>query len=140
MDAQRIGAYGFSLGGEVATYSSIDPRIKAAVVAGFVAQYSPDPARPCACRIIPDFEKWLRIADMGLLFAPDRLLIVESGEHDNIESAISEGQTLRYGFDVLGGSNNFKQIVMGGRHGFYGGPETMGALNSFLRPNIRERE
>jgi dienelactone hydrolase len=85
VDAERIGVGGTSLGGQLTQLLAVfDPRVKAAVVAGYLASYRDTTLDRlhCVCQYIPILGRTMDFADIAMLAAPTPVLFV-MGELDS---------------------------------------------------------
>jgi dienelactone hydrolase len=87
VDADRIGAGGLSYGGTCALFlAAIDPRVKAAVVSGYVTEYAAAhrvPFNLCGSQVVPDLLREIDHVGLLALIAP-RAVHIESGTEDLI--------------------------------------------------------
>jgi dienelactone hydrolase len=89
-DPARIGAVGFSSGGQQALWlAAMDERIACAAVSGYFYGYREalfmQPGN-CACNYLPHLWEYADMGDLGALIAP-RLLYVETGTQDPCNGA-----------------------------------------------------
>ncbi len=85
VDSERIGAAGFSYGATCTLFlAAIDPRVRAAVVSGFLSSWAEAhkmPANMCGSQILHGLLGRLEHGDLGALVSP-RALLVESCRED----------------------------------------------------------
>jgi dienelactone hydrolase len=82
VDAARIGCMGLSIGGWRAAYLfGLDPRLKAAVVAGWMTSYPSLLHHHSKSHTwmlhVPGQENWLDITDMTALNGPNPLMVID---------------------------------------------------------------
>ncbi len=88
VDAERVGCIGFSLGGLLTMFLTLlDPRIRAAVIAGyfdsFLRRVALGAGADCLCNYIPDLYTWLDIPDVVAALAPRPVLVNLEGTTPN---------------------------------------------------------
>jgi dienelactone hydrolase len=86
VDDRRLGVAGTSLGGQLAQLMAVfDPRIKAAVVQGFLASYRDTSLDwlHCVCQYIPMMGRRFDFADVAMLAPPTPVLFV-MGDADGL--------------------------------------------------------
>lgn len=131
VDPGRVGAFGHSLGGEVAMHlAALDTRVRVAAICGYMQPY--ERSRGCRCHRVPGFEDVLRHADVFALIAPRCLLDVE-GIKDLAPVARDEAIDVRFAFVVAGANDRFAQWIHDGPHMYYAGPEVLEFLDDALK-------
>jgi dienelactone hydrolase len=86
LDANRVGCMGISGGGTCTLFSSaVEPRIKAAMVSGYLNTWRDSifSLSHCIDNYVPGILNWCEMYDLAGLVAP-RALFAESGEKDDI--------------------------------------------------------
>jgi hypothetical protein len=152
VDPTRIFVAGLSMGGEVSTFAmALDPRIAAAVVAG----YSPDMAvvswhgnHACWRWRHAEIREYLDVSDLHALIAP-RPIVIETGQTDHTYSAFhapfaSDKQVLRRSRAAYGAaSEQLVHYLHGDGHVFHAG-DTNGvaaiSVPTEIRPLVRGSE
>ncbi|MEM7676649.1 MAG: alpha/beta fold hydrolase [Myxococcota bacterium] len=139
VDPDRIGVAGLSLGGHLSLYlAAVEPRIKAAVVAGYLASNRRThlERKHCICQYIPGLLRLMDIDDVGLIAAPKPMLYV-SGRKDRefpIDQAQSSFRHIRRGYRALGAEDSAELVVHGGRHEWKS-PPAIQFLKKHLAPS-----
>jgi len=129
VDPRRIGCVGLSFGGTMTTYiSALDPRVKAAVISGYMSTVRGDAltdrgkANTCGSQYSPGLLKYGDIADVAGLIAP-RPLLVEMGKRDQcfvIEDAKKAYRHLSRIYSAAGARDRLDSDVHPGPHAFSG--------------------
>jgi dienelactone hydrolase len=125
LDANRVGCIGISGGGTAALFAAaIEPRIKAAMVSGYLNTFkdSIGTLNHCMDNFVPGILEWAEMHDIAGLIAP-RPFFAESGEQDNIfpVSAAKESfARLRRIYDVFGAGDRIEHEVFPADHSFWG--------------------
>jgi dienelactone hydrolase len=124
VDRERLGVAGLSMGGEWTMWSAAcDPRLKAAVVSGWMCTTEGVFAVPnCPCWELPGFVDLMDVCEVHLLIAP-RPLLFESAEHDNcfpIKYTRQGFTRVRAGYRVFGAEDNVRQDVWPAGHEWHG--------------------
>ncbi len=125
LDAGRVGCMGISGGGTVTTFASaLEPRIRAAMVSGYVNTFrdSVMSLSHCIDNYIPGILNWAEMYDVAGLIAP-RPLFVESGLKDEIfpvEASQASFARVRKVYEVFDAGGAIKHEVFDGPHSFYG--------------------
>ncbi len=125
LDAKRVGCIGISGGGTCTVFSSaLDPRIKAAMVSGYLNTF-----RACIMSIahcidnyVPGILNWAEMYDVAGLIAP-RPLFSEAGEQDPIfpiAASIESFNRVKKVYDVFGAGAEAQQETFNGPHSFWG--------------------
>ncbi|HVU75002.1 MAG TPA: alpha/beta fold hydrolase [Mycobacteriales bacterium] len=87
VDAARLGVAGLSYGGTTSLFlAAVDPRVRAAVVAGYLSSWSACARigwNMCGSQVVPGIARAFDHADLAALVAP-RALLAQSGEQDQI--------------------------------------------------------
>jgi dienelactone hydrolase len=126
VDMGRIGAAGLSYGGTMTLLlTAWDPRVKAAVVSGYLSSWAEShkvPWNMCGSQVLPGMLGQLEHVDLGGLVAP-RPLLVETGTEDMIfpltaaEAAVAE---LGKVYAHLGADDALEHDVFEGGHQWHG--------------------
>jgi dienelactone hydrolase len=124
VDPQRVGAAGLSMGGEWTMWlAACDPRIKAAVISGWMCTTAGVFSVPnCACWELPGFVELMDVGDVNLLIAP-RPVLFESAENDGCFPVryTKEGfARVRAGYKVFGAETAAAHDVFPGVHEWHG--------------------
>ena len=124
VDRERLGVAGLSMGGEWTMWSAAcDPRLKAAVVSGWMCTTEGVFAVPnCPCWELPGFVELMDVCEVHLLIAP-RPLLFESAEQDPcfpIEYTRQGFARVRAGYRVFGAEDKVQQDVWPAGHEWHG--------------------
>jgi dienelactone hydrolase len=125
LDANRVGCMGISGGGTCTLFSSaLEPRIKAALVSGYLNTFrdSVGSLSHCIDNYVPGILNWAEMYDIAGLIAP-RPLFVESGRRDNIfpvQASIDSFQRVSAIYKVFGAADRTEQEVFDEAHSFWG--------------------
>ncbi len=129
VDPKRIGCVGLSFGGTMTTYlSALDPRIKAAVISGYISTVRGDAltdrgkGNTCGSQYSPALLLYGDIADVAGLIAP-RPLLVEMGEQDTcfvIDDAKKAYAHLDRIYRAAGAADRLDKDIFPGAHAFSG--------------------
>ena len=125
LDAKRVGCVGISGGGTCTLFAAaLDPRIKAAMVSGYLCTFRDCilSLAHCMDNYVPGILNWAEMSDIAGLIAP-RPLFVESGEMDRIFplAGFKEGYAAtKKIYDVLGAGESLGMEIHGGAHQFSG--------------------
>lgn len=125
LDAKRVGCMGISGGGTCTLFSSaLEPRIRAAMVSGYVNtfQASVMSISHCIDNYVPGILNWAEQYDVAGLIAP-RPLFVESGERDNIfpiAASRASFERIRKVYQVFDAASMTEQETFDGPHSFWG--------------------
>jgi predicted peptidase len=125
IDPARVGCMGISGGGTVTVFASaLEPRIRAALVSGYLNTFRDSIASivHCTDNYVPGILNWGEMHDVAGLIAP-RPLFVESGEKDNIfpiAASIASFNTVRDIYTVFGAADRVEQEVFPDAHSFWG--------------------
>jgi dienelactone hydrolase len=125
LDPNRVGCMGISGGGTVTVFSSaLDPRIRAALVSGYLNTFrdSVGSIVHCSDNYVPGILNWAEMHDLAGLIAP-RPLFVESGEKDDIfpiRASVESFNEVRKIYEVFGAGDRAEQEVFPGEHSFWG--------------------
>jgi dienelactone hydrolase len=125
LDARRVGCMGISGGGTVTLFSAaLDPRIKAAMVSGYLNTFrdSIGSISHCIDNYVPGILNWAEMYDIAGLIAP-RALFVESGEKDNIfpiQASIDSFKEVKKIYEAFGAADRVEQEVFPDEHAFWG--------------------
>lgn len=125
LDSKRIGCVGISGGGTATLFSSaLEPRIKAALVSGYLNSFrdSVVSLSHCIDNYVPGLLQWAEMSDIAGLVAP-RALWAESGEKDNIfpiEASKKAYADVRAIYEVFGAADKCGHEVFAGGHMFSG--------------------
>lgn len=121
VDADRIGCYGLSLGGEMTLFTTaLDTRIKAACISGFLCSYQSSflAEQHCGCGYAHGLAEVLEHVDIATLISP-RPLLIESATRDPIfpiEVARATCETLRGVYGLCDAEDRIDQDVFEGEH------------------------
>lgn len=121
----RIGVMGISGGGLVALFlAALDERVRAAVISGFLNEFSSSvmSISHCIDNFIPGLRLEMEMSDIASSIAP-RGLWCENGTRDDIfPSEAFERATIEVAkvYDALGASDHFVAHVFDGEHRFDG--------------------
>jgi dienelactone hydrolase len=127
VDADRIGCWGLSLGGELTLLlTATDLRIRAAAISGFLSSYASSflAAPHCSCGYGHGLARYLEHVDFAALIAP-RPLWVEMGDGDPIfpykatETAIQELSVI---YALAGDASGLTYHLFPGGHEISGQP------------------
>jgi hypothetical protein len=124
VDRERLGVAGLSMGGEWTMWSAAcDPRLKAAVVSGWMCTTEGVFAVPnCPCWELPGFVELMDVCEVHLLIAP-RPLLFESAEQDPCFPIAYTRQgfaRVRAGYGVFGAADKVQQDVWTAGHEWHG--------------------
>jgi dienelactone hydrolase len=125
LDRDRVGCMGISGGGTVTVFASaLEPRIRAALVSGYLNTFRASIASivHCTDNYVPGILHWAEMHDVAGLIAP-RPLFVESGEKDNIfpiAASIASFNEVRRIYTVFGAADRVEQEVFPDAHSFSG--------------------
>jgi dienelactone hydrolase len=129
VDPKRLGMVGLSFGGTMTTYlSALDPRIKVAVISGYISTVRGDSltdrgkGNTCGNQYSPSLLLYGDIPDVAGLIAP-RPLLVEMGEKDEcfvIEDATRAYEHLSRIYCAAGASDKLDVDIFPGAHAFSG--------------------
>jgi dienelactone hydrolase len=125
LDADRVGCMGISGGGTITTFAAaLDPRIKAALVSGYLNTFRDSifSISHCIDNYVPGILQWCEMYDVAGLIAP-RPLFVESGDKDNIfpvAASRDSFERVKKVYEVFGSAALTEQEVFAGEHSFHG--------------------
>jgi acetyl esterase/lipase len=124
VDRERLGVAGLSMGGEWTMWSAAcDPRLKAAVVSGWMCTTEGVFAVPnCPCWELPGFVDLMDVCEVHLLIAP-RPLLFESAERDECFPIAFTRQgfaRVQAGYRVFGAEDAVRQDVWPAGHLWHG--------------------
>ncbi|MHB8971836.1 MAG: alpha/beta hydrolase family protein [Pirellulaceae bacterium] len=124
VDRERLGVAGLSMGGEWTMWSAAcDPRLKAAVVSGWMCTTEGVFSVPnCACWELPGFVNLMDVCEVNLLIAP-RPVLFESAERDGCFPIAFTRQgfaRVRAGYRVFGAEESVQQDVWPAGHEWHG--------------------
>lgn len=116
VDPERIACIGLSLGGFRSAYlSGIDPRIKCAVVVGWMSAYGKMLKRHMVCHtwmlFIPGHYQYLDLPDVVSMLAPNPLLVIH-GKRDELfppEGVEEAFEKISAVYEKLGAWQNFSR-------------------------------
>jgi len=125
VDKDRIGAAGLSMGAEWTMWlTACDPRVKAAVVSGWMCTTEGVLRVPnCPCWLPPGLLELCDIAEVHILIAP-RPLLFESATEDGcfpIDATRAGFEKVRKGYSVFGADGKVRQHTFPGGHAWNGG-------------------
>ena len=121
VDANRIGCYGLSLGGEMTLFTTaVDTRIKVACISGFLCSYRSSflAEQHCGCGYVHGLARYMEHVDIAALMPP-RPLLIESATRDPIfpvDVARETCGTLRGVYRLCGAQDRIDQDVFEGEH------------------------
>ena len=121
VDAERIGCYGLSLGGETTLLASAaDERIRVSCISGFLCSYQSSflAEAHCGCGYSFDMVRHLEHVDIATLIAP-RPLVIESATRDPIfpiQVARRTVRQLRRVYAMADARDRIAQDVFDGAH------------------------
>ncbi len=121
VDPERIGVTGLSMGGQLTAYlTALDPRVKAAVVQGYLGYQNVSLARRYEdpCQYIPMLDQLMDVPDIALLSAPTPVAWV-AGEEDFIyfpAEADAAWAEIAAGYDVIGAAEAAQLVTHPGTH------------------------
>jgi len=125
LDASRVGCMGISGGGTCTVFAAaLEPRIKAAMVSGYVNTFRDSilSLSHCMDNYVPGILNWCEMYDVAGLIAP-RPLFIESGDKDNIfpiEASRESYKRIRRVYESLHAGEAVAQEVFEGEHSFHG--------------------
>jgi dienelactone hydrolase len=125
LDVARLGCMGISGGGTASLFSTaLDPRIKAALVSGYLNTFrdSIGSLAHCIDNYVPGILNWAEMYDIAGLIAP-RALFVESGERDNIfpvKASVESVGHVKDIYAVFGAADRLAHEVFADGHAFWG--------------------
>lgn len=124
VDPARLGVAGLSMGGEWSMWlAACDPRIKAAVVSGWMCTTEGVLRVPnCPCWRIPGLLELCDVAEVHILIAP-RPVLFESAKADNcfpIDATRDGYRKIVQGYNAFGVPMNARQHVFPGGHAWSG--------------------
>jgi len=125
LDAKRIGCMGISGGGTCTLFSTaLEPRIKAALVSGYLNTYQASimSISHCIDNYVPGILNWAESYDVAGLIAP-RPLFVESGERDNIfpiAASRASFDRVKKVYEIFDAAAMTEQETFDGPHSFWG--------------------
>lgn len=127
VDGDRMGAAGLSYGGTITLFlAAIDPRVRAAVVSGYLSSWRAAHTVPwnmCGSQVLPGMLGEIEHIDVAAAIAP-RPLLVESGTDDVIfpvDAARATVAQLRRVYAVLGApADALVHDVFAGDHRWHG--------------------
>jgi hypothetical protein len=136
VDRNRIACGGLSLGGELAMLlASLDERVRAAFISGFLSTYEGLMFRVdnCICYAIPGILEVCDMPDIAGLIAP-RPLVIQSGTKDMAVPTAYTQEAFRHVQSVYRAANAGEKIVLDlfeGGHQFHG-EKTFQIFNRWL--------
>jgi dienelactone hydrolase len=125
LDGNRVGLMGISGGGTVTVFgAALDPRIKAAMVSGYLNTFrdSIGSLSHCIDNYIPGILNWAEMYDVAGLVAP-RPLFSEAGEQDAIfpiAASVESFNQVKAIYKVFGAEDRVEQETFVGEHSFWG--------------------
>jgi dienelactone hydrolase len=138
VDADRIGAVGFSYGGTRVLYASaLDERIKAADISAYLSSfytYALKHHDTCGSQTVPGILNWCEMGDIAALIGP-RPLLCESGEKDPlfpVDEARRAFETIRRCYEVAGVPERCEHEVFKGGH-MFASRRAFAFMNRWLR-------
>jgi dipeptidyl aminopeptidase/acylaminoacyl peptidase len=126
VDANRIGAVGFSYGATTSLFlAALDDRVRAAVVSGYLSSWRAAhmvPWNMCGSQVWRGLLSEFEHVDIASLIAP-RALLVEGGREDlifPIDAATATVAALRRVYDYAGAPSAIEHHVFDGEHQWSG--------------------
>lgn len=125
VDAGRIGLMGISGGGQMTLWTSaLEPRIKVAIVSGYVNTFADSimAMHHCPCNVVPGLAATLDMSDIAALVAP-RPLLIESGTKDAIfpiKATRRAVRAIRNNYDAWDARKRVEHDVFEGEHQWSG--------------------
>jgi dienelactone hydrolase len=126
VDPARMGMVGFSYGGTVTLFlAAWDPRVAAAVVAGYLSSWGEShkvPWNMCGSQVLFGMLGRMEHADVGALVAPRPLLVV-SGREDPlfpVDTAADSVARLRRVYEQFDAGDRLDHDVFDGEHQWHG--------------------
>jgi dienelactone hydrolase len=125
LDRSRIGCMGISGGGTCTLFSTaLDPRIKAALVSGYMNTFRDSimSVSHCIDNYVPGILNWAENYDVAGLIAP-RPLFSEGGDRDPIFPVAATRECyarVKKVYEVFGAPNAVQQEIFSGEHVFHG--------------------
>ncbi len=124
VDPERIGVAGLSMGGEWTMWSAAcDPRLKAAVVSGWMCTTEGVFAVPnCECWELPGFVDLMDVCEVHLLIAP-RSVLFESADQDPcfpLKYTQQGFARIRAGYQLFDAADRVQQDVWPSGHEWHG--------------------
>ena len=125
LDAKRVGCMGISGGGTCTLFASaLDPRIKAAMVSGYLNTFRDSimSLSHCMDNYVPGILNWAEMYDVAGLVAP-RPMLAESGDRDKIFPVAASNESfarVKKVYEVFGAGDSIEHEVFSGVHQFHG--------------------
>ena len=124
VDAGRMGVAGLSMGGEWTMWiAACDPRLKAAVVSGWMCTTEGVFSVPnCECWQLPGLVELMDICEVHLVIAP-RPVLFESAEFDScfpIKYTREGFERIRAGYNIFGAEDAVTQDIWPAGHEWHG--------------------
>lgn len=126
VDADRLGCVGLSFGGTRTMYlTAVDPRIKAAIISGYLTTFSEYALRMgnfCGSQFLPGIYRYADVPDVTATIAP-RPLLIEAGVKDPgfpIAASRKAHAVLERAYAVAGASDRLERDEFDGGHQFSG--------------------
>jgi dienelactone hydrolase len=125
LDPKRVGCMGISGGGTITTFASaLEPRIKAALVSGYLNTFRDSifSISHCIDNYVPGILEWCEMYDVAGLIAP-RPLFVESGDKDDIfpvDASRASFEKVKQIYSVFEQPDLAQHEVFAGEHSFHG--------------------
>ena len=121
VDGTRIGVGGVSLGGQLSLYlAATDPRIKVAVVQGYLASFHGTDLSwlHCVCQYIPMMGRTMDFSDIAMLAAPTPLRFVMGNRDPRFTPTESQEQfdRLEPAWDLLDAGDHLSMVRHAGGH------------------------
>ena len=125
VDPNRLASVGLSIGGYRTNFlAGLDPRIKAACVAGWMTSlrhlYPGFAAHTMPSAVVPDLLDYLDYPDIGSLTMPNPLLVVH-GQRDTLfppEGVHAAFENLTRCYEAIGKPERFRTLTFDGPHKF----------------------
>ena len=123
VDSRRIAAMGHSFGGYMTTMTTaVEPRIKVAVISGFIVTMAAYYGRTwtCGSQVVNNLLHYGDLSDIACTFAPRPTLII-SGKYDCVTPfpfAVAAFKKIKKAFDLAGAPEKTSQFIFPGDHVF----------------------
>tara|TARA_Y100000588_G_scaffold388061_1_gene487380 strand:+ start:9526 stop:10566 length:1041 start_codon:yes stop_codon:yes gene_type:complete len=136
INGDRIGLMGISGGGQLTMWTcAIEPRLKAAVISGYMTTYRDGPMamRRCMCNAAPGLVQHLDMSDIATLIAP-RPILFESGTRDPlcpVDATRKAIRRVRLNYRCFGSSDHIESDIFTGEH-VWSGKKVQSFLHKWL--------
>ena len=125
LDPSRVGCMGISGGGTCTAFSAaLEPRIKAAMISGYVNTFRDSifSLSHCIDNYVPGILSWAEMYDVAGLIAP-RPLFAEAGTKDDIfpiDASRESFARVKKVYETVGAADHFQTEIFEGTHSFHG--------------------